>query len=48
MAAITGGEAFGLQAAVKTHSQLFYLPVTLERAGIALPRDLRQDTVDGF
>jgi redox-sensitive bicupin YhaK (pirin superfamily) len=37
---LLAGEAFGLRAAVKTHSPLFYAHVTLETgASIALPRE---------
>jgi len=37
---LLAGEAFGLRAAVKTHSPLFYVHVTLEPgASIALPRE---------
>jgi len=37
---VLAGEAFGLRAAVKTHSPLFYVHLTLDRgARIALPRE---------
>jgi len=43
---LLAGEAFGLRAAVKTHSPLFYLHVTLETgARIALPREYEERAI---
>ena len=43
---LLAGEAFGLRAAVKTHSPLFYVHVTLDRgARLALPREYAERAV---